>query len=97
MSSDLKNFCRAVLKNIELEEKERDDWFCESVGLCHNSNSYDKQNGTHVNNRLFGFFGKELYPFNNNSFHEYDREFLGNIMYENEKRLAFLREHAQLE
>lgn len=96
MSDDLKNFCRDILNNIEREELLRDAWFCDYTGLCHNSCLYDEEYGTYITDELEIIFGSENYPFNNGSPAEYDRDYRDETMYKNEKRLAFLREHAQL-
>lgn len=96
MSDDLKNFCRAVLNNIEREILFRDVWFNDDAGLCHNSCHYDREYRTRVNYELKTLFGDEDYPFNNGNHAEYDRDYRDETMYKNEKRLAFLREHAQL-
>lgn len=94
MSDDLKNFCRAVLKNIEREEEAQDEWFHVFLGLCFNSIEYDEIHKTRVYEELSLLFGEDTYPFNNDDSKSYIVEGNRGTVYKNEKRLAFLREHA---
>lgn len=91
--SDLSKFCKAVLVAVETED--HPFWFYDFCGLCHNSRRYDLEHGTRVNWELKEILGKEDYPFNNSSQEQYDEEYAEETMYKNEKRLAFLREHAK--
>lgn len=95
MSVDFKNFCRAVLKEIELEVSSNSGWFRINNGLCFNSYYYDEQFGTNTYRELMKLIDFEPFPFNDEL--DYFVESANKSLFKNKKRLAFLHKHANLD
>lgn len=98
--SDLQKFCREVLAAIKLPEKDQPSWFYPDCGLCTNADSFDCH---FVTTKVYFELKEEFefyylenrdFPFNIDCY-QYYNESDRNEIYENEKRLAFLREHAK--
>lgn len=94
--NELSKFCNAVLKAIESGNNPA--WFDPTRGLCHNSRNYDDVNFTRIAMELeeiFSDFPDCVSPFNIDIF-DYFSEQRKNIVYKNEKRLAFLHAYANI-
>lgn len=106
--SDLSNFCNAILDEVDPSRQSfkvkvlrffgirKHPWFSLQSGLCSNAWRYNKSrlNISSVYIDLDRLFKGELYPFNTGGI-QFGRESADNTLYKNEKRLAFLREHAK--
>lgn len=94
-TNDLSEFCRAVLATIENPEA-GGDWFSSHYGLCNNAVSYDNEKNTNAYHQLKDAINWLDYPFNDDIEYKYVKEKERRGLYTNAKRLAFLREHANV-
>lgn len=99
---NLSTFCNAIL--TALETGDYPEWFENGYGLCYNAGSYDEENYSRVKFELFLklkevadniFPSCNVFPFNYGDSKDYLQEQETFTLYQNEKRLAFLMEHAK--
>jgi hypothetical protein len=106
----LKAFCADVLKQIKLlNALKHAEWFEETVGLCDNYKNWLYHHGLvdDIYKRcvihLRDLFDGRTFPFNGEgndaeyliAGDDYWREYDENLLYQNEKRLAFLKEWSE--
>lgn len=101
-TSELRTFCILILDALENPENSP-PWFRKDRGLCSNAIFYDHAHSldhgheTEVLEQLEFLFDGKSFPFNNEVFAEYNNELYFNTIYENKKRLAFLKKYAGVE
>lgn len=90
-------FCRDMLKQIELHEsgKPTERWFDYTLGLCHNAGRYNWTLEIYQYGLFYKVLNDSILPFNNGDPKEYRKEHCEDTIYENPKRLAWLREHSK--
>lgn len=95
-NSDLKAFCNVILDMTEpnswLDERSN-SWFTPEFGLCTNSGRFDQRFGSLLYTELENIFEGKTYPFNEDA-QDYFLEKQQKRVYENPKRIAFLKKYA---
>lgn len=98
-SKSLREFCKIILAELENPSEKNSSWFSSNRGLCANAMDYDYEFGTSISKELKNLFNLDSYPFNEGRSLgekkiEYIREAMNYEVYENSKRMLFLRQNA---